>query len=108
MDPCIFFEVLIPLWSVANSAMVLGSTLASRENYFTRFIQLKDGQGRDIVDTHVQTLICERCMKREHPEACRHKMHELPPWKSKENIEMIKLAYSGDKKNMMREILCVL
>jgi len=105
MHPAVFFEVIIPLASMKDSAIVLGSTLASKENFYTRFLQIKDSKGAPLVETLIQTLICDRCLKRARPDACRHRMHELPEWKSQANIEFIKLAYGNDTKNMMREIM---
>ena len=54
--------------------------------------QLKDVLGEPLFETISICLVCEDCMKTDHPEKCTHKMAEMPRWLSSRKMETVCLA----------------
>ena len=36
------------------------------------------------------TLVCEECLRTEHPERCRHKLASMPRWLSSQKVEVVR------------------
>ena len=36
------------------------------------------------------TLVCEDCLRTEHPERCRHKLASMPRWLSSQKVEVVR------------------
>lgn len=59
--------------------------------------------GKNIVDTYHLRLVCDRCMKKEHPESCTHERSKIPKWKSVERLDVSKMFLEGDPATLQRE-----
>jgi hypothetical protein len=76
MDPSTFFQVVVPLIGVKNTALVAITTPQDEGNYFSELMVLKDQHGQRLFHCIELGLMCERC-KREKL-ACQHKLHMSP------------------------------
>ena len=53
--------------------------------------ELKDGHtGEPLFETIQISLVCDDCMKTDHPELCTHKLAEMPRWLSSSKMEVVK------------------
>ena len=59
-------------------------------------MELTDEYGRKIFYTKSITLVCEECLKSEHPELCRHKMSSMPRWLSSSKVEIVRNLLAED------------
>ena len=57
---------------------------------------LVDSVGRKLFESISITLVCDECMKTEHPELCTHKLNEMPRWLSSNKMETVKALLSDD------------
>ena len=45
-------------------------------------MELTDDLGKKVFETISITLVCDECLKSDHPERCRHKLASMPRWLS--------------------------
>ncbi len=57
---------------------------------------MKDPLGKPLFETIAITLVCDDCLKSDHPELCTHKMAEMPRWLSSSKMEVVKSLLSED------------
>ena len=92
--------------------------------------ELKDEIGKPLFETISISLVCgthclllqccriqysplarschaDDCMKTEHPEACTHKLSEMPRWLSSKKLEVVKQLLADDPAMLLRESLGV-
>ena len=59
--------------------------------------ELKDGHtGEPLFETIQISLVCDDCMKTDHPELCTHKLAEMPRWLSSSKMEVVKSLLADD------------
>lgn len=105
----LFLNVLLPITEVRNTALILISTLVDVWNYLTVLMNLTDPETNDtIFNVFQQTLVCDRCMQTDRPQDCRHKLHEIPPYKSAEKLDIVKLIYGSDVQLLQRESMGII
>lgn len=109
MHPGIFCIIIIPLLEMRRSILIGISTVGGQTNFYTKLIRLRDRNGDPVFLTYVHSLICERCIRSQHPHKCRHMLHEIPPWKSGEKLELSELLFEieGRTEDMMQESMYV-
>ena len=61
--------------------------------------ELKDSLGRPLFESIVICLVCDDCMKTDHPERCTHKLAEMPRWLSSNKMETVKSLLADDPVN---------
>ena len=105
----LFLNVLLPITEVRNTALILISTLVDMWNYLTVLMNLKDPEtNENIFNVFQQTLVCDRCMQTERPQDCRHKLHEIPPYKSAAKLDVVKHIYGSDVQLLQRESMGII
>ena len=67
-DPGLVSEVIVPLLSMQSSVLLCISTLLDGGNHYSKMINLKDPSGNPVFESVAITLVCDECMKSEHPE----------------------------------------
>jgi len=77
-DPGLISEVIVPLLSMQSSCLLCISTLLESGNHYSKMFELTDSIGNKLFDTISISLVCEACMKTEHPERCTHKLADMP------------------------------
>ena len=61
--------------------------------------ELTDSVGKKIFESFSITLVCEDCLKTEHPEKCTHKLAEMPRWLSSSKMETVKVFSPDQSRN---------
>ena len=69
-DPGLISEVVVPLLSMSNSVLLCISTLLESGNHYSKMFDLTDSLGRKLFESISITLVCEDCLKTDHPEKC--------------------------------------
>jgi hypothetical protein len=76
MSPDLFFQVVVPLLGVKNTALLAISTPQDEFNYYTELMNMKDQFGEGLFFTIKLGLICAKCAKT--GEACNHRLNMNP------------------------------
>lgn len=97
MDPEVFYQIIMPLLGIDSTNIIGISTPVSDQfNFFDRLINLcYPGTNDPIFATYKVELVCQACKRNGKINTCRHKLHLLPSWKSKEKFDLIKHIYEG-------------
>ncbi len=104
MNEDLFLNVIVPILEMLRCVLIITSTLVDMWNYLTELINLKDpATGKFVFNTYQLTLICDRCMKSDNPEDCRHKLYEIPPHKASHKLDLVKLMYGKNIQLLQRE-----
>ena len=56
---------------------------------------MTDDYGHNIFETIKITLVCDDCLKTDHPEKCRHKLASMPRWLSSKKVETVRALLAG-------------
>ncbi len=98
-------DVILPLDSMVRVAVIMiSSPPTSLANFFYRYFDLKQGDGKKIYDTLRIQSMCETCQA-EGLDDCLHKKdRERAPWKSLEKEKEVRAQYGDDKKKLRREL----
>ena len=67
-DPGLIGEVIVPLLSMQSSCLLCISTLLESGNHYSRMFELKGPTGEQLFETIQISLVCDDCMKTDHPE----------------------------------------
>ena len=101
MDTKVFYEVIVPLLEVENTALICISTPQDSMNFYSEMFTLKTPDGKALFNTLEVSLVCAACKASENPERCPHMSDEIPPWKSLQKLDMVKAIY-GDKTELLK------
>ena len=93
----------MPLLEMTRSVMIMISTPVNTFNYFSKLLELKDGDGRPIFLSYSVDLVCKRCRDGDHPEQCRHMVHMLPRWKSEDKMKIAEIIMQDEVTTLLRE-----
>tara|TARA_B100001109_G_scaffold243521_1_gene229429 strand:- start:57 stop:647 length:591 start_codon:yes stop_codon:yes gene_type:complete len=96
-------EVIVPLLSMQQSCLLCISTLLESGNHYSKMFELTDSTGNKLFETISITLVCEDCMRTEHPERCTHKMAEMPRWLSSKKMDVVRSLLADDPAMLLRE-----
>ena len=64
-----------------------------------------DDYGNAIFESIKITLVCDDCLKTDHPEKCRHKLASMPRWLSSKKVETVRALLAEDPAMLLRESL---
>lgn len=106
-DPGLISEVIIPLLSMQSSCLMCISTLLESGNHYSKMFELTDATGEKLFETISISLVCDDCMKTEHPEKCTHKLAEMPRWLSSAKMEVVRSLLADDPAMLLRESMGV-
>lgn len=90
MDPQVFYEVVVPLLGLRETAMIAISTILDPSNFYTKLVDMKDGNGQGLFDVQRFELVCPACKKTETPWKCTHMTETMPPWLSEDKHDKIR------------------
>lgn len=66
-----------------------------------------DECGRRLFKTIEISLVCDDCLRTEHPEKCNHRQSSLPRWLSSKRVDMLRTLMESDSAMFLRETLGV-
>lgn len=109
MAPGIFVIIIIPLLEMRNSILIGISTIKNDSTFYTKLLELRDNNGDLVFLSYRHELICDRCMKTQFMNKCRHLAHEVPPWKSIDQLDISEKLYGleGRGSDMTQESMYV-
>ena len=58
-------------------------------------MEMRDSYGNLIFESIRITLVCDDCLKTDHPERCRHKLASMPRWLSSKKVETVRTLLAG-------------
>lgn len=88
MDADSFFDIVVPLLTLKNVALLCISTKGEDErNHFD--VLLESGEIRK----YEVSLICESCLAAGEKSDCKHRRDRIPPWSSKEARAKVQRIY---------------
>jgi hypothetical protein len=59
-------------------------------------MEMVDAFGHAIFESIRITLVCDDCLKTDHPEKCRHKLASMPRWLSSKKVETVRALLAED------------
>tara|TARA_B110000858_G_scaffold198474_2_gene265452 strand:+ start:299 stop:745 length:447 start_codon:yes stop_codon:yes gene_type:complete len=68
-------------------------------------MEMVDAYGNAIFESIRITLVCDECLKTDHPEQCRHKLASMPRWLSSKKVETVRALLAEDPAMLLRESL---
>lgn len=102
----VFYEVVVPLLGVNNTAVLGISTPLGEDNYYSALTNLKDENERPLFRSLSVELVCPVCRKKdENQMSCVHRMDVLPPWKSQNRQEKVRRIMSSCPELFMQEAM---
>lgn len=104
MDKQVFFQVVAPLLSVANTAILAISTPEGELNYYSQLIQLKGDNDEPLFKCIQIGLACQKCLAKGIMKQCRHNKGRLPMWKSAGRQRKTEKVMESDPEMRAREL----
>ena len=95
-DAGLVSEVVVPLLSMQSSVLLCISTLLDGSNHYSKMIALRDETGKPVFESIAISLVCDACLKSDHPEKCTHRMSEVPRWISSKKVEVVRTLLRED------------
>lgn len=90
IDPVTYYNIIIPLLTVASTAWINISTVSpDKYNHFSDLLK------NDFIKQLQVTLVCDACKRMGIMNQCTHRMHDLPKWTSEYARSVVKRIY-GD------------
>jgi hypothetical protein len=104
MNTDVFYQVIIPIFEMTKTALICISTPMDSFNFYTALVNLVHPQtGLPIFNTYKLELICSRCKKKRDSTKCMHNLKYIPPWKSQDKLEIVKIIYQDMAHVLKRE-----
>ena len=66
---------------------------------------LRSPSGEKLFETIQFSLVCDECLKSDHPEKCTHKSDDIPRWISASKVEIVKRLLEDDPAMLLRETM---
>lgn len=90
MDPQVFYEVVVPLLGMRDTALIAISTILDPSNFYTKLVDMVDHNGNALFDVRKFELVCDECRKTKTPWRCTHMTDTMPPWLSQDKHHKIR------------------
>ena len=90
MDPQVFYEVVVPLLGMRDTALIAISTILDPSNFYTKLVDMVDSDGVPLFDVRKFELVCDACRKTKTPWRCTHMTDTMPPWLSEDKHHKIR------------------
>ena len=87
MNPELFYQVVVPLLGVKNTALLAISTPQDEFNYYTELMALENAHGEPLFLCIKIGLMCKRCQ--EEGLVCNHRLSMSPHWKPPERTAKV-------------------
>lgn len=90
MDQQVFYEVVVPLLGMRDTALIAISTILGPDNFYSKLVDLKDANGDGLFETQKFELVCDACRASKTPWRCTHMTDTMPPWLSSDKHHKIR------------------
>lgn len=104
-----FKDVVVPLLGMTETVLVMISTPVDSFNFYSKLLDMSnDSTGKPLFLTVYMKLSCDRCIALDRAVDCKHRLKFLPPWKSDEKQDMMKMILRDSSETMVRENMGVI
>lgn len=104
-DLRMFYNVVVPILEVVHAVLLMISTLCDAWNWYTRMLERgkeMEKEGKEVYLVHMTDLICDRCKGKGNDAVnCRHKLDEIPPWKSAEKLDTVAVILGRNNRDIL-------
>ncbi|MHA1679746.1 MAG: hypothetical protein ACTSUE_01980 [Promethearchaeota archaeon] len=99
MDPQVFFQVVLPLLLIDDTALLCISTISGdQDNFYSELMDLtSDETGEALIKQHRFYLSCKSCLAQGLGNSCEHMDERRPAWHSSESHELVRKMYGAQK-----------
>jgi len=109
MDMGVFYEVVVPLMELDETALICISTIKDGDNFYSKLLNLKDAStGKDFFKKYTFVLGCAKCRAAGKASECTHNMHDLPPWQSGRKHARIREMMADQKELLEQETMGIM
>ena len=104
-DLRMFYNVVVPILEVVHAVLIMISTLCDAWNWYTRMLERGKemaADGTEVYSVHMTDLICDKCKENGNEAVnCRHKLDEIPPWKSAEKLDTVAVILGRNNRDIL-------
>lgn len=104
IDPDVLFEVVCPLHQLDITALIGISTITTEDNFFTKYLKMKDKNGDSLFSVKYIYLACKPCRDKGIAHKCNHNNFLLPGWSSARKARTVKALMIGREDMLAREV----
>ena len=104
ISPSTFYEVMVPLLTVANTTLLGITTPMEVTNFYNQLMELTNSDGSPMFRRLIIHRTCAACAVGPHPEQCMHRMNEAPAWKTVDAMEKVQRIMKTQPELATREI----
>lgn len=104
IDPEVLFEVVCPLHQLDITALIGISTITTEDNFFTKYLKMKDKNGDSLFSVKYIYLACKPCRDKGIAHKCNHNNFMLPGWSSARKARTVKALMVGREEMLAREV----
>lgn len=104
IDPDVLFEVVCPLHQLDITALIGISTITTEDNFFTKYLKMKDKNGDSLFSVKYIYLACKPCREKDIAHKCNHNNFMLPGWSSARKQRTVKALMVGREDMLAREV----
>jgi len=102
MDLRVFYEIIVPLLEVEETALICISTPAGRFNFYTELTEIRDHTGQTLFNVLEAGMVCDECKGTDKAEDCKHVIGDRPEWKPQDTFDKVKAIY-GTRKTLLKQ-----
>lgn len=103
MDLGVFYEVIVPLMEMEDTATICISTPNGSFNFYSELLELRDDRGDLLFNVIKVGTVCHRCLGTDREKNCNHPTGDKPDWKL-ESSEKMRAIYGDRTTLFMREV----
>jgi uncharacterized protein YaiL (DUF2058 family) len=104
IDPDVLYEVVLPLHQLDRCAFIGISTITTENNFFSKYLKMKDNNDEPLFTVKYVYLACEQCRRLNIAHKCNHNNILLPQWSSARKARVVKALMKGREDMLAREI----
>lgn len=90
IHPDVLDKLVIPLMIMVNFVVIGISSAGDNENYYSRLLDLKDEDGKNVFVVITKNTACKACIAAGIASRCEHKKLMLPSWHSAKQRDVMK------------------
>ena len=101
----LFYETIVPILELTNTALLAISTPLDEFNYYSKLVEQKDENGDPFFKTIKAGRVCDDCMRLPYDQMikCDH-VPDGAHWKNPHKLKRLKVLYEGDEARAAREL----
>jgi len=101
----LFYETIVPMLELTNTALLAISTPLDEFNYYSKLVEQKDEHGEPFFKTIKAGRVCDDCSRLDYEQMikCQH-VEDTAHWKNKTKLGRLQILFEGDEARGLREL----